>query len=62
MIFPGYVTRADNKITENSNNTGQRLQPIIKEKLDTGQELRIYKVTINYDVCYNGYILKRKTI
>lgn len=40
----------------------QGLSPIVTEKLDTGQELRIYRVVIGSDICYVSEIVNANHI
>ena len=49
-------------ITKESYKEKQGLNPIVTEKLYTGQELRIYRVVIGSDVCYVSEIVNANNI
>jgi len=50
------------EIVKESYNEKQGLRPIVAEKLYTGQEMRIYRVTIDSDTCYISEIVNANNI
>jgi len=53
---------AKQEIVKESYSEKQGLRPIVTEKLYTGQELRIYRITIGSDVCYVSEIVNANNI
>lgn len=53
----GNSDNSKQEVIKESGNEKQGLRPIVIEKLDTGQELRIYRVAIGSDVCYISEIV-----